>query len=196
MKRNDYVINLIEFSKELNGETIKVVKNSVGLVVGIDDIIANILFIGKNVLIDTKVTNLMIIDLKQTGDEYPYKVCNVCHILKPVTEFEYNQNNIKRKVRRPSCKNCRKIIDGEPLIKAEKARMEEIKPKIIFKCPICGKTSIPGVTANLVIDHNHETGEAREWICDSCNTGLGRFKDDPKILKTAIDYLNKHESKD
>ena len=44
----------------------------------------------------------------------------------------------------------------------------------------------------LVKDHDHLTGKAREWICDSCNTGLGRFKDDITILQRAIDYLKKY----
>jgi RNase P subunit RPR2 len=54
-------------------------------------------------------------------------------------------------------------------------KMNYIIPKKFFICPICKKSSIPYVTAKLVIDHNHNTGNAREWICDSCNTGLGRF---------------------
>ncbi|WP_230380692.1 endonuclease domain-containing protein [Helicobacter pylori] len=42
-------------------------------------------------------------------------------------------------------------------------------------------------------DHNHDTGQGREWICDSCNTGLGRFKDNPKFLEKVIEYLKKYE---
>ena len=55
--------------------------------------------------------------------------------------------------------------------------------------------SIADVTAKLVKDHDHDTGMARDWICDSCNTGLGRFKDDVKLLKKAIAYLEKHKNK-
>lgn len=65
-------------------------------------------------------------------------------------------------------------------------------PKGIFTCPICQKTTIVEVTANLVKDHDHHTGKGREWICDSCNTGLGRFKDDINLLKRAINYLKKY----
>jgi len=53
--------------------------------------------------------------------------------------------------------------------------------------------SIAGITANLVKDHNHQTGAGREWICDSCNTGLGRFKDDINLLHKVIQYLQKHD---
>jgi len=63
----------------------------------------------------------------------------------------------------------------------------------LFICPVCKKPSIPHVTANLVIDHNHNTGNAREWICDSCNTGLGRFKDNIDLLQNVIKYLKKYQ---
>jgi len=41
----------------------------------------------------------------------------------------------------------------------------------------------------LVKDHDHLTEKAREWICDSRNTGLGRFKDDITTLQKVMDYL-------
>ncbi len=57
--------------------------------------------------------------------------------------------------------------------------------------PNLHEKTIVGVTANLVRDHDHETGKGREWICDSCNTGLGRFKDDTEFLERVIEYLKK-----
>ena len=41
----------------------------------------------------------------------------------------------------------------------------------------------------IVLDHNHKTGEVRGYLCESCNTGIGRFDDDVTILKRAITYL-------
>ena len=40
-----------------------------------------------------------------------------------------------------------------------------------------------------MLAHDHKTGRPRAWICDSCNTGIGRFKDEIEILKNAIEYL-------
>lgn len=51
-------------------------------------------------------------------------------------------------------------------------------------CAICGK-----VTEKLFVDHCHSSGVIRGLLCINCNTGLGHFKDDPKILKEAIKYI-------
>jgi hypothetical protein len=191
IKVNDYVI-LNEKVKDLE-------KNSVGFVKKVTATKAKVFFIGKLKEIDIDLSKIKFIDTAKTGrpkgtvKEFPTKICNVCHILKPINEFAVNQNAVAGRTRRPSCNECRKGIDGMALKSSERKRMEEIKPKVFFVCPICKKTSIPGVTANLVIDHNHQTGNANEWICDSCNTGLGRFKDNIELLQEIIKYLKKHQ---
>lgn len=178
-----YVKNIIEIDN--------VVKNSVGIVKSIKENGVEVFFIGKNKTLLVKKEELEEVVLSLTGDDHEFKVCNICHVIKPVKMFDYNQNNITRKVRRPSCKDCRKIIDGKALKKEDSDRMDADAPSIYYTCPICGKSGIPGVTVKYVKDHNHETGEGREWICDSCNTGLGRFKDNIETLQKAIDYLKK-----
>ena len=46
------------------------------------------------------------------------------------TEFEKNQNDKKgRSTVRPSCRDCRKRIDGTDLTPSEIKRMELIRPK-------------------------------------------------------------------
>lgn len=136
-------------------------------------------------------------DYKKTGDQYAKKICNVCNRLLPTEFFEKNQNGINnRTVRRPSCNDCRAEIDGAKLSSADKRRMERVKPnEEIWECPICEKITIPGVTSKVVLDHDHITGKPRAWICDSCNTGLGRFKDDVGIMENAIRYLKKFNEK-
>jgi len=130
-------------------------------------------------------------DPAQTGDNFPNKVCNVCHRLLPTERFDINQHGKNnRVVRRPSCIYCREVIDGVRLLNSEKKRLNAIKPHMTpFVCPICKKRTIPGLTSKVVIDHNHDTGYGRDWICDSCNTGLGRFKDNVELLESAIRFL-------
>lgn len=59
------------------------------------------------------------------------------------------------------------------------------------KCMICG-TDQPHPSPrfkNFAVDHDHETGKNRALLCHYCNTGLGHFKDDPDLIRKAIDYL-------
>jgi len=67
------------------------------------------------------------------------------------------------------------------------------------KCAICGneETRICGVSKNvnrLCIDHCHETKKVRELLCHSCNTGIGKFKENEELLMKAMEYLRKHNA--
>ena len=50
-------------------------------------------------------------------------------------------------------------------------------------CQICGRTE------KLCWDHDHKTGKFRGTLCDICNTGIGCFRDDPRLLIQAVEYL-------
>ncbi len=182
---NDYVI-LINRIKNIEINSIGIIKDIFN-----DKNCYKILFIGKDIEVITPFDFVRLIDLNKTGKGFEYKICNICYILKKESEdFEINQTDSKgRKTTRPTCKKCREYINGIPLKPSENKRMLAIRPKHFFTCPICNKSSIPGITAKIVIDHDHDTGNARTWICDSCNTGLGRFKDSIALLKNAIRYL-------
>ncbi|HRI28173.1 MAG TPA: endonuclease VII domain-containing protein [Chitinophagales bacterium] len=179
-----------------NITNVEVELNSVGIIKEMknEGATINVFFIGKRVEVILSDDLVTFIDVTKTGKPYEYKICNVCHVLKKdIEEFDINQTDAKgRKTTRPSCKKCRQIIDGMPLSYSEKKRLDEQMPTHFFICPICNKGSIPNITANIVRDHDHLTGKAREWLCDSCNTGLGRFNDDIDLLLSAIAYLKKH----
>jgi hypothetical protein len=53
------------------------------------------------------------------------------------------------------------------------------------RCAIC-KKRFPG---RPHIDHDHETNVVRGLLCACCNRGLGAFKDDPKAVEAALNYL-------
>jgi hypothetical protein len=41
------------------------------------------------------------------------------------------------------------------------------------------------------LDHCHETGKFRGWLCRQCNTALGMAKDSPATLRALATYLEK-----
>lgn len=40
------------------------------------------------------------------------------------------------------------------------------------------------------VDHCHNTGKIRGLLCNTCNVGLGSFKDNKNLLLKASEYLN------
>ncbi len=44
------------------------------------------------------------------------------------------------------------------------------------------------------MDHCHESGRFRGWLCSACNSALGHAKDSPHHLQAAIAYLEKHRA--
>jgi len=58
-------------------------------------------------------------------------------------------------------------------------------------CGICGSTEDSGLA--LAVDHCHDSGKVRGLLCNNCNNGLGRFKDDEALLQLAIKYLRENK---
>jgi hypothetical protein len=63
------------------------------------------------------------------------------------------------------------------------------------RCAICRRAT--GVRRRLAVDHDHQVerergvrASVRGLLCKSCNTILGRFRDDVDTFQRAIDYLN------
>ena len=52
-------------------------------------------------------------------------------------------------------------------------------------CLICQKRPAKHV------DHCHKTGKVRGILCFTCNRGLGKFEDDPRLIELAIEYLDR-----
>lgn len=172
-------------------DVISLEKDEVGIIKSESPKVATIFFvrIWKEISLNKKYFEIF--DVKKTGDGFPKKICNICHRLLNTTEFSRNQNGVNnRPVRRPSCQECRKILEGTNTTPKEKLKWSKTKPQNEpFECPICSKRTIAGITSKVVLDHNHRTGKIRGWVCDSCNTGIGRFKDDIDLIKRAIKFL-------
>lgn len=117
-------------------------------------------------------------------DNCTFKICIKCNEVKADTDFPYFST--KGAGRKNSCKIC-----NSKLVKVRnELKKDNFKPKC-NTCIICQRTD-----RKLVLDHNHETNEFRGWLCDGCNSALGKFDDDIQKLQRAIAYLkgeNKHQ---
>jgi len=54
-------------------------------------------------------------------------------------------------------------------------------------CEICHRITVKA----LALDHDHVTGKSRGYLCNTCNTGLGLFRDSEELLMQAIQYLKR-----
>jgi len=115
------------------------------------------------------------------------RVCKKCGSEKPMQEFPINNTFFHqatgevRIIRKHTCNSCRyeQSKDRARLLK------EHEKPSEA-ECPICLRT-----TDKLVLDHDHDTGEFRGWLCNDCNSAVGKLNDDVGTLERAIKYLKR-----
>jgi hypothetical protein len=116
------------------------------------------------------------------------KVCSKCTKYLPLSSFTMHSGG---NYLRPECKKC-----NSKLNKIRKAlRNLHGMPEEGYTCPICNQNEAQvkgkGNTKNgsWVIDHCHDTGYFRGWLCHKCNRALGGFDDCIETLCRAISYL-------
>lgn len=59
---------------------------------------------------------------------------------------------------------------------------------VLDNCEVCGSGGRIGV------DHNHETGLVRGFLCTGCNVAIGMVKDDPARLEKLALYLRERDN--
>ena len=148
------------------------------------------------------------------------KICNICGVEKPVSEFEQQKS---RPNPRKTCKLCRakkqwNNIQSDPvrhrayLDKRKEWRLDnremvntslrvrnyEITENEYYNmledqmwlCGLCD-AELNGDRFTH-IDHDHKTGKVRAILCGKCNSGLGYFADDPAVMIRAAKYIERH----
>lgn len=63
------------------------------------------------------------------------------------------------------------------------------------RCAICfsEKPSPRRMNTSFAVDHCHTTGKIRGLLCSDCNISLGKFKDDPEVLRRAASYIETYQ---
>lgn len=129
----------------------------------------------------------------------PKRYCKTCNRFKDIEFFSQATKLVsKRNLVCDSCKQAaRSKRNWKRLgIKIKLSEYYFLGEAQLWKCKICGKEHgswIPDVKRRLAVDHDHESGRVRGLLCLDCNTGLGKFKDDPALLQAAINYLMKYK---
>ncbi len=126
-----------------------------------------------------------------------HRRCPQCWQSKPLDQFHKRPNKCKpctreyQRNRRSAWRDNREAAlqrkFGMTLRQYEKMLWDQDGLCAICERPQSGKRG--GVTIQLCVDHDHETGQVRALLCTSCNIGLGNFGDDVERLTTAISYL-------
>ena len=118
------------------------------------------------------------------------RICRECQVEKPLDRYEKTGHGYHRKICM-SCRSARKRTKRIPRqFGMSYQELLMIKEDQDYKCAICGIHE-ENVYKSLAIDHDHTTGLVRGYLCNSCNRGIGLLKDDPKVLRNAIEYLER-----
>lgn len=142
------------------------------------------------------------------------KRCNICDIEKPLTEFHVRRESpdgVQKRCKVCGCALARAWTKKHPrysevrLAKNPNYRKEnhlyysygltlaDFQKRFLQqkgRCAICRRE-----LTSPVVDHDHKSGKVRALLCPGCNTGLGIFKDSPRLFKAAIRYIKKHARK-
>lgn len=146
--------------------------------------------------------------LLQKEESMAFKKCTQCGRIKTTNEFSKRSDTGKL---RSNCKECvskgnlKRYHNGGKELQAVRARKSLLKKYGITEefyqkereaqkhcCKICGKHESNQKHGKLYVDHCHETELYRGLLCNSCNTGLGSFRDNEELMLKAIEYVKEN----
>lgn len=142
------------------------------------------------------------------------KTCPGCKITKPLDSYFKCSSTRRKDGRVVYCRECcyrgkkayaaRKKSEGDLhfklIVKLNKSRsrskirghkacivdLDVLKSRYTDTCECCGKDD-----RVMVIDHCHETGKFRGFLCSQCNTMIGQAGESIEVLKSTIKYLKR-----
>ncbi len=147
-----------------------------------------------------------------------HAVCSDCEEELPIDRFTVNARGQypDGSCRYNQCKDCRyarhrdRRLTGYRTAKTENPRHwfynnlrvkhglgpDDVDDLLILSsglCAICDK-AFKNTKNEPHLDHDHKTGEVREFLCSRCNTMVGLIEDF-RFLKRAVDYVKMHRKR-
>jgi hypothetical protein len=120
-----------------------------------------------------------------------FRWCPDCE--QAVAHEGYTRNSTTTSGYGSRCKACHNAASSDAYFyrtyKITKRELASLREAQDDKCGICGEPSPQH------LDHDHSSGEIRMLLCQRCNHGLGLFRDDPRFLRAAADYVQFHTLK-
>lgn len=122
------------------------------------------------------------------------KTCLKCKIEKELTEF--TTDNSRKDSLDVYCRSCRRKHYIDPYRQSSKGKTTQRRyhlkrtygvdlDAIPEVCELCGRVG------KICVDHDHQTGEVRGFLCNSCNAGIGYSGEDPELMRRWADYIEK-----
>lgn len=111
------------------------------------------------------------------------RTCILCYQEKEITQFEITTQTRTKTYRKSGCRSC---IKKRRVVEKDLQKLYGRTKPLGTPCDNCGKTNL-----RLSLDHCHDTGVFRGWLCQPCNTSIGVLGDDIEGLKKAVSYLER-----
>lgn len=129
------------------------------------------------------------------------KKCQKCKVVKSTSEF--HKNRAQPDGFAGYCKPCKSDSQNHRQRRYQLSEndYQNLLDSQSNSCSICGTTDSGFKKgAGFAVDHNHNCCPGiyscgrcvRGLLCNSCNWGLGHFKDNPETLISAVAYLLAH----
>lgn len=149
-----------------------------------------------------------------------HKICVKCNLEKHLSEFHQRGKGLRRTDCRQCVRLYGTVYrdKNKELIQKKKREYHRQKPEIKrnsylkltygmteddyarkcieqdYVCAICKTKEVNNIQhRHFYIDHCHKSGKIRGILCHHCNSGIGHFKDDLSLLKSAINYLHVYQ---
>jgi len=107
------------------------------------------------------------------------KACIRCHLVLGIESF-----SLDKRGRRNVCKECRR--KSSKIVNKLRREWRKNNPDTVATtCDCCGERR------KLVVDHCHDTGEMRGWLCNPCNVAIGNLGDNLSGVLKAVQYLSR-----